>query len=270
MPGLPDPAPEAAALVTGASAGIGAALAHELARRGHNVILVARRRERLEELAQHLRSEHGVRAEVLPCDLADAGARDALPAQVEQLGLRVDVLVNNAGFGTSGPYYKSDQDQELQQVRLLVEAGAHLVREFVPGMVDRGSGAILNVASTAGFQPIPRMAGYGAAKAWSRSFTGALHEELRHKGIAVTALSPGPVKTEFWDQNERTPVEATVPEPIWVEAETVAKAAIDGLARNAVEVVPGTAMRATMALQGLIPNRAIVPLFSRLARARGA
>ncbi len=270
MPGLPDPSPDAAALVTGASAGIGADLARELARRGHNVILVARRRERLEELARELSGAHGVRAEVLPCDLADAEARGRLAEQVGELGLRVDVLVNNAGFGTSGPYYESDLDRELQQVRVLCEAVAHLTRVFVEGMVVNRSGAILNVASTAGYQPIPRMAGYGAAKAWSRSFTGALHEELRHKDIAVTALSPGPVVTEFWDQNEHTPVEATVPRPIWVDAPTCARAAIDGLARNAPEVIPGRAMKATMTLQGVIPNRVIVPLFSRLARARGA
>lgn len=270
MPGLPDPSPDGAALVTGASAGIGADLARELAGRGHNLILVARRRERLEELARELSGAHGIRAEVLPCDLSDAEARARLVEQVQGLGLRVDVLVNNAGFGTSGPFYKAELEREMQQVRVLCESVAHLTHAFASDMVARGTGAILNVASTAGFQPVPRMAGYGAAKAWSRSFSHSLHEELAHKGIAVTALSPGPVETEFWEQNERTPVEATVPRPIWVDSPSVAKAAIDGLARNTVEVVPGGGMRATMALQRLLPNRVIVPLFSRLARARGA
>ena len=270
MPGLPAPAPEAAALVTGASSGIGADLARELARRGHNVILVARRRERLEELATELRSQSGVRAEALPCDLADAEARGRLPEQIDALGLRVDVLVNNAGFATTGPYYQSDLDRELQQARLLVEAVADLTRRFTPAMAERGSGAVLTVASTAGLQPMPRMAGYGAAKAWARSFMAALHEELRHKGIAVTTLSPGPVETELWEQQDRTPVEALVPRAIWSSSEAVARAGIDALAANRVEVIPGRAMAAFFNASKLVPRAVSVPGFSKAARARGA
>ena len=182
MGGLPEPRPRATALVTGASAGIGAEIARELVRRGHGVTLVARRRGRLEELAEELERAHGIRAEVLPCDLTDAAARAELPGRIEALGLDVEVLVNNAGFGTSGCFHESDVDREVQQVRILVEAVVDLTGRFAAAMVERGRGAILNVASTAGYAPLPRMAGYGAAKAWARSFTHALHEELKATG----------------------------------------------------------------------------------------
>ena len=197
---LPEPRPDAAALVTGASAGIGGAIAHELARRGHDLILVARRK-RSPRGARRTSSTTptGVHADVLPCDLGDAAARGRLPAQVAELGLEVDVLINNAGFATSGPFDQSDPDRELEQVRVLVEAVMALTRAFVPGMVARHRGAILNVASTAGMQPLPYNAGYSAAKAYVLTFSEALHQELRGKGITVTVLCPGPVKTDFWD-----------------------------------------------------------------------
>src|SRR5947209_11213408 len=196
---LPEPRPDAAALVTGASAGIGGAIAHELARRGHDLILVARRRDRLEELASELDDAYGVHADVIPCDLGDAIARDRLPDQVADLGREVDVLVNNAGFATSGPFERADPQRELEQVRVLVEAVMTLSRAFVAGMVQRGAGAILNVASTAGMQPLPYNAGYSAAKAYVLTFSEAIHQELRGHGVAVTALCPGPVQTDFWD-----------------------------------------------------------------------
>jgi uncharacterized protein len=266
MAGLPDPRSDGTALVTGASAGIGAAIARELAARGHGVTLVARRRERLEELADELGREHGVRAEVLPCDLIDPEARAGLPGRVEALGLDVDVLVNNAGFGTSGCFHEADVDREVQQIRILVEAVADLTGRFAPAMVERRSGAILNVASTAGYAPLPRMAGYGAAKAWSRSFTHAIHEELKPHGIAVTALCPGPVETEFFDVSGPTPIENVIPKPAWVDAELCARVGVDGLARNRAEVVPGRAMQAIVAAGRVTPQEIRGPLFGRFFR----
>ncbi|HEV2812651.1 MAG TPA: SDR family oxidoreductase, partial [Solirubrobacteraceae bacterium] len=266
MGGLPEPRAEGTALVTGASAGIGAEIARELARRGHGLTLVARRRERLEELAGELAGEHGVRAEVLPCDLTDPKARGELPGRVAALGLDVDVLVNNAGFGTSGCFHEADVDREVQQVRILVEAVVDLTGRFVPGMVERRRGAILNVASTAGYAPLPRMAGYGAAKAWARSFTQAIHEELKPHGIAVTALCPGPVETEFFDVSGPTPIENVIPKPAWVDAEHCARVGVDGLARNRVEVVPGRAMQAIVAAGRITPHEIRGPLFGRFFR----
>jgi short-subunit dehydrogenase len=261
--GLPQPSPTSTALVTGASAGIGAEIARELAARGHGVTLVARRLDRLEELADELESEHGVRAEALDCDLADPAARAALPRRVEELGFEVDVLVNNAGFGTAGPFHESDVEREVQLVRILVEAVVDLTGRFVPAMVARGRGAILNVASTAGFTPLPNMAGYGAAKAWARSFSAALHEELGPRGVAVTALCPGPVNTEFFEVAGPTPIEKLVPKPFWVDPDHVARTAVDALARNRAEVVPGRPMSALMAGARLVPQEIRNPFAGR-------
>ena len=252
--------------MTGASAGIGAEIARELARRGHGVTLVARRVERLEELADEIAGEHDVRAEVLPCDLTDPEARAALPGRVDELGLHVSVLVNNAGFGTAGPFHEAEVDRELQQIRILIEAVADLTARFVPAMVERRCGAVLNVASTAGFQPLPNMAGYSAAKAWARAFTGSLHEELKRHGIAVTALCPGPVETEFFDVAGEPPIDSFIPKVAWVDVDHVAKVAVEALDRNRVEVVPGRAMSAIVNASKLVPREAALPFLGRFFR----
>src|SRR3712207_4246564 len=268
MSRLPRPSASSTALVTGASSGIGTEIARELARRGHGLTLVARRRDRLEAIAAELASEHGVRAEVLPCDLLDPDERAKLPDRVAELGLHVGILVNNAGFGTAGPFHRSAVERELQQIRLLVEAVADLTARFLPGMVDRREGAILTVASTAGFSPLPNMAGYGAAKSWARSFSHALHEEVKPKGIAVTALCPGPVETEFFDVSGPTPIEAVVPRQLWVDAPDVARAGVEALERNKVEVVPGLGMSALMTGSRLMPQEARLPLLGRFFKQR--
>ena len=268
MPGLPRPSADTTALVTGASSGIGSEIARELARRGHGVTLVARRRDRLQELAGAIAAEHGVRAEVLDCDLTDAEAREALPGRLEGLGLRVDVLVNNAGFGTAGPFHESAVDREVQQVRILIEAVADLTGRFLPGMVERGSGAVLTVASTAGFQALPNMAGYGAAKAWARSFSQALHEEVKPHGVAVTALCPGPVETEFFDVAGPTPIEAVVPRHLWVDPADVARVAVAALDDNRVEVVPGKGMSALMRGARMMPQALTLPVLGKFFRQR--
>ena len=266
MPGLPRPAQDTTALVTGASAGIGAEIARVLAARGLGAALVARRRERLEELAGELSGQHGIRAEVLPCDLTDPDARRELPDRVKELGLDVDLLVNNAGFGTAGPFHKSDVDQEVQQVRILIEAVVDLTGRFVPAMVERRRGAILNVASTAGFSPLPNMAGYSAAKSWARSFSASLHVELKRYDIAVTALCPGPVETEFFDVAGETPIEHVVPKFAWVDVEQVARDAVSALERNKVEVIPGRAMSAIVGASKMTPREVALPLLGRFFR----
>jgi short-subunit dehydrogenase len=269
---LPEPSASTAALVTGASAGIGAAIARELAARGHNLILVARRKEKLDELAQELSGAHGIRAEVLGCDLANATSRERLAGRVAGLDLVVEVLINNAGFATGGPFHEADPEQELQQVRVLVEAPVALSSAFLPEMVKRGRGAVLNVASTAGMQPLPYSAGYSAAKAYMLTFSEALHHELRGLGITVTALAPGPVSTEFWDaagwEAGGQAFEKAVPRPAWVTAEQTARAGVKGLEDGQRVVIPGLTIRAGMLAARYIPHALKLPAIERVMRRR--
>ncbi len=269
---LPDPQPASAALVTGASAGIGAEIARELARRGHGLVLVARRKEKLDELAAELSSEYGVRAEAVGCDLGKAPSRQRLPARVAALGLDIEILVNNAGFATGGAFHESDPARELEQVRVLVEAVVALTSAFLPAMVERGRGAILNVASTAGMQPMPYSAGYSAAKAYVLTFSEALHEELSGAAITVTALAPGPVSTEFWDvagwEVGGQAFDKAVPRPAWVTAEQAAKAGINGLADGRRVVVPGLPIRTAMLAARYVPNAFKLPAIGWARRRR--
>jgi short-subunit dehydrogenase len=179
------------ALVTGASSGIGEAFARALSGRGYELVLVARREERLRELAGELPGE----AHPVACDLAADSA--SLPERVETLGLSVDLLVNNAGFGAYGRFLDIDPERDAKQVRLNCEAVVNLTHAFVPGMVERGRGGVITVASTAGMQPLPYETVYGASKAFARSFSDALHTELRGTGVRVLCVNPGPVPTEW-------------------------------------------------------------------------
>jgi uncharacterized protein len=179
------------ALVTGASAGLGVEFARQLAARGYDLVLVARRRERLEELAAELPRE----PVVIDHDLAADAA--GLPAKVEAAGATVDLLVNNAGFGTYGRVWEIEPGRDAEMVRLNCEAVVILTRAFLPAMIERGSGGVIVVASTAGMQPIPWEATYAATKAFALSFTEGLSEELRGTGVAATAVNPGPVPTEW-------------------------------------------------------------------------
>jgi short-subunit dehydrogenase len=260
---LPAPSPASTCLITGASSGIGADIARELASRGHGVTLVARREDRLRALADELREAHGVRAEALGCDLTDAAARDALVAQVEALGLTIEVLVNNAGFGTGGSFYELDADTELRMVRTNVEAVLALTHAVVPGMVKRQRGAILHVASSAAFQPIPRQATYAATKAFVLSFGEALHAELGPHGITVTSLCPGPVRTEFVEVAGMEEASAAAPSFLWVNADECARAAVRGLERGKRVVVPNPAIRAGAIAAHHTPHSVLLPAMRR-------
>jgi short-subunit dehydrogenase len=239
---LPPPDPDSTCLVTGASSGIGADIARSLAARGHGVTLVARRTERLESLAGELRDRHGVRAETVGCDLGEADARQRMRAEVEERGLTVEVLVNNAGFGSAGRFERLEPERELDMVRLNVEAVVDLCGRYVSELVRRGRGAVLNVASTAAFQPLPRQATYAASKAFVLAFTDALHEELSATGVTATTLCPGPAKTEFmtsagidWEG---------LPDFLWSDSASVAEAGVKGLEKGRRVVVPGPLNRA--------------------------
>jgi short-subunit dehydrogenase len=241
---LPEPAPDTTALVTGASSGIGSEIARSLARRGHGVTLVARRKERLEALAAELREAHGVRVETLACDVSDPGARERLVADVAAVGLTVDVLVNNAGFGTGGLFHELDAAREVEMIRLNCEAVVALCGAFVPGMAARGRGAVLNVASTIGFQPVPNEATYGATKAFALSFSEALRSDLVGTGVTVTALCPGPVRTEFMDDPGVEEGASRLPRAMWIEPADVAEQGVRGLERGKRTVIPGVMNRA--------------------------
>lgn len=235
---LPPPSPDSTALVTGASSGIGEHIARRLAARGYGVTLVARREERLRALADELAEREGVRAEVVPADLADAGARDRMAGEIESRGLTVEILVNNAGFGIYRPFASSSREDELRQVRLLVEAVVDLDARYVPGMVERGRGAVINLASTAGFQPLPGNGTYSASKSFVLYHSESLHEELKGTGVTVTALSPGPVLTEFQERNEPAFADR-VPKMFWASVEDVAEEAVRAAERGKRSLVPG-------------------------------
>jgi hypothetical protein len=233
---LPPPSPDSTCVVTGASSGIGADVARELVKRGHRVTLVARREDRLRELAGEL----GKGADVHACDVTGKDARKGLAEALAARGVTVSVLVNNAGFSTSGPFWKIERAREVDMIRTNVEAVVDFCSLFVPGMVERGEGAVLNVASTASFQPLPMQAGYAATKAFVLSFTESLHAELKGAGVSVTALCPGPVKTEFAEVAGLEQAESDLPSFMWSTPLEVAKAGIEGLEKGKRVVIPGT------------------------------
>ncbi|MEH3139083.1 MAG: SDR family oxidoreductase [Mycobacterium kyogaense] len=256
---LPRPSDTTTAVVTGASSGIGADLARELAARGHGLTLVARREDRLRELADELSGP--VRVEVIGCDVADPAARADLLDEVARRGLTMDILVNNAGIGTIGPVLESTPDAEMRQVRVNVEAVIDLTTRAVQQMVPRGRGAILNVGSTAGFQPFPGQSGYAATKAFVRSYTDGVRGELAGTGVTIGALHPGPVRTEFLEtagMDERT-FAAAFPKFLWIESRTVAKKGIEAL-ESGRSVIPGWQNEIPARVFEVLPRRLLLPL----------
>jgi uncharacterized protein len=261
---LPEPSESSTALITGASSGIGAAIAAELASRGQNLTLAARREGKLTELASELHDRHGVRAGVVACDLGEEDERARLEARIEELGLEVEILVNNAGFGYAGDFVDGERQRQVDMVRLNVEAVVDMTGRYLPAMVRRGRGGILNVASTGGFQPMPKSATYGASKAFVLSHTEALHQELRGTGVSMTALCPGPVRTEFSDAAGLDNANEKGPGFIWTSVDDVAKQAVDGIASNKRTVVPGLLNQAGTYAGRFTPRWALLPLTSRI------
>lgn len=260
---LPRPAPDRTAVVTGASSGIGEAIARELASRGHGVTLVARRAEKLRELADELSAR--VRVEVLPADLSVRSDRADLLQRIEHLGLVPDILVNNAGLSTLGPVAASDPDAELNMIEVDVASVADLCSRFLPGMTARRRGAVLNVASTAAFQPLPGQAGYGACKAFVLSYTQSLSGELKGTGVTATALCPGPVDTGFGEAAgfAKEDAEAALPPIMWVPADVVAKTAVDGMAKGQMVAIPGLINRVASIVAAVTPRTLLVPVLAR-------
>ncbi len=226
------------ALITGASGGIGLELARLCAKGGHDVILVARNREKLEEAAKYLAGMYGIRAEVIAADLKDPDAPQAILGQVDQFGLGVDVLVNNAGFGDWGLFGRADLQRQLDMLQVNVVALTTLTRLVLPRMVSRRAGRILNVASTAAFAPGPLMAVYYASKAYVLSFSEALSNEFKGTGITVTALCPGPTRTAFAQEAGMTGSNLFAG-PNVMDAAPVATAGYQAMMLGRAVVVPG-------------------------------
>lgn len=257
------------ALVTGASGGIGEALAGQLAARGVDLVLVARSGDRLEELAATWRSQHGVAVEVLAADLTAEAQAATVESRVRSERRPVDLLVNNAGVGSVRPFVETDLPWLRTQVALNIDRLVALTHQAVPRMVAAGHGGVLNVSSVGGFQPVPGMGVYAATKAFVTSFTEALHEELRGSGVHVTALCPGFTRTGFAAAADAVGAAARLPDLLWDEPESVARAGIDGVRKGRAVVVPGGLNQLASAVSQLSPSsvsRRLVGLtFARLS-----
>ncbi|MGB3697453.1 MAG: mycolate reductase [Gordonia sp. (in: high G+C Gram-positive bacteria)] len=264
---VPAPSPAARAVVTGASSGIGMALARELAARGHSVILVARRGEILEELAAELRSRSGVAVDVRAVDLSDPAAVE--PLCTELAGREISILCNNAGIATFGPVAELDPAYERAQVRLNANAVHDLTLAVLPQMIRRGSGGILMVGSAAGNMPIPNNATYAATKAFVNTFSESLRGELTGTGVNVTLLAPGPVRTQTPAPEDESIVDKLVPDFLWHSSDKVAAMSLDALSRNKMRVVPGTLSKAMSVAGGYSPRAVVAPIVGRFYRKLG-
>ena len=261
---LPPPDPGTTCLITGASSWIGAEIARKLAARGLGVTLVARREERLQELADELVDDHGIEAEVVTADVSKERSRRAMFNEVEKRGLTVEVLVNNAGFGSGGRFTTLDGAKETSMVQTNVEAVVGLTGHYLPQMAERGRGAVLNVASLIAFQPVPFQATYGATKAFVLSFSDALHEEMRGTGVTVCAVCPGPVRTEFGEQGGFGGADERIPDVLWLDAEKVAEDAVNALVGGDRVTVPGAGNQLAALWGQHLPRSVLLPLVKRI------
>jgi len=264
---LSPPSADSTVVVTGASSGIGKALATDLCARGYGVTIIARRADLLDQLADELTHRFGTTVSTMPRDLANADARESLiSALSSNTEVQVAGLINNAGFGIRGDVAENALDREAEMVELNVTAVHHLTTQLLPGMLDRGHGAILNTASTAAFQPVPGFATYAATKAFVLSFSEALSVELAGTGVSCTALCPGPVKTEFSQVAGSVGFEDSLPGFTMVSAEEVARQAVDAMQQGRRELVPGLANRVQSVAGRLSPRSLVLPVTRRLMK----
>lgn len=261
---LPTPQPGHPVIVTGASSGIGEALAHELAARGHDLVLVARRKDRLDALAERLR-EDLVEVDVIQSDLAEQRARTRLIAQLDEL--EPAGLCNNAGIGGFGRFQEGDRETQHDLVALNVNALHDLMAALLPGMVAREEGAILNVASILGHGPQPFNAAYAASKSFVLTLSEAVHAELRGTGVSCTVISPGPVRTDIFSPSAAETLEGLGPGALWAEPADVAREAVDAMERGQRTVVPGVANQLAAVGGRYLPRSVSLPLQARLFEA---
>lgn len=262
---LPPPTPDSIALVTGASSGIGEQYARQLSERGHRVAIVARREDRLRMLADELGG--GERAVAIAADLAVEDDRDRLAARLEELEVKVEILVNNAGYGIYQPFAESGREREITQARLLIEAPLDLMARYLPGMIERRRGAIINMSSSAGFQPLPYNAGYSAAKGYLLMLSEAVHAEVEEHGVTVTVVCPGPVPSGFQAASDADYFAERLPKFTIVPPERVARDALAAADRGRISVIPGgPQVRAALAPNRKLPRWIVLPVSKRLAR----
>jgi short-subunit dehydrogenase len=254
------------ALITGASSGIGEAFAHALAKEGTELILVARSRDALEKLAHKLRAEHLKRVEVITADLSKPSPGEKLAAEVAARGMTVDLLVNNAGFGTVGAFHKLDAKREQQEIALNAAAVVDLCHAFLPQILRADQGGIINVASLAAFQPMPYMSVYGATKAFVLSFSNALWAEYRKQGLRVLAVCPGPVETGFFEATGNKGLRKTVPNATVVSAQAVADLSLKALRKNQTVVLPGYQAKAMAWTTRFVPRKLLAAATARVMR----
>jgi uncharacterized protein len=262
---LPPPSAGSVALVTGASSGIGEQFARQLAARGYRVVVTARRDDRLQKLCAELGGdEHAV---AVGADLAVPQDRDRLAARIEELDAQVDILVNNAGLGIYTKYGAEGRDKELRMLRVDVEAVADLTLRYLPGMVERGRGAIINLSSVSGFQPAPYNAGYAAAKAYVLWLSEAVNAEVAGTGVTVTAVCPGPVLTEFQATNDADYLVSRLPGFTQVSPEQVVADALRAADRGHASVVPGGPhVRFALGSSRFVPTPLVLPVLARMMK----
>ena len=264
---LPEPAPDSIALITGASSGIGEQFARQLSEMGHRVALVARREDRLKSLADELGGQE--RAVAIGADLGVPEDRDRLAARLDELGANVEILVNNAGFGIYQPFGEAGRQAELDQLRVLSEAVVDLMARYLPGMKERGRGAIINMSSTAAFQPLPFNAGYAAAKAHVLLLSEAVHAEVKNAGVTVTAVCPGPVPSGFQEASDAGYFAEKLPKFTFVPPERVARDGIRAAARGRTTVIPGgPQVAAWFGPNRRLPRSVVLPVAKRLMSRR--
>ncbi len=254
------------ALITGASSGIGLELAHLFAHDGYRLVLVARNRGALRELADDLQSRYSVTVRVSPKDLAHPAAPTELFQELQEAGIVLDVLVNNAGFGGGGPFLTTDWNNEAEMMQVNMVALTHLTKLFLPQIRAR-EGKVLNVASTAAFQPGPFMAVYYASKAYVLHFTEALAEELRDSGVTVTCLCPGPVKTNFQKRAHLGDTKLAT-SPLLVDVREVARVAYEGMKQGKRVVIPGWKNRFGVQMLRLSPRDMVTKVIRRIQESK--
>lgn len=264
---LPSPGAHTRALVTGASQGIGMAMARDLARMGHSLILVARRETVLRDLARELENAHGVTAEVFACDLS---RHDEVSRLIELIDSRqVNILINSAGIASFGPFLEQDWNYEVDQFHLNATAVHRLTHAVLPGMVARGSGAVCNVGSAAGNVPIPNNATYVFTKAGVNAFTEALHYELKGTGVTCTLLAPGPVREAEIPDAEKSIVDRVVPDFLWTTYASCSREALEAMAKNRRRVVPGPLSKAMNFVSTYAPAGLLAPVIGSFYKRMG-